>query len=64
MGPNSNPAGSEAHEVSPRCFDRFPRRLLGNEGTTKRNCAKGAVMWSWRIVRKVHNGRAGLVRQT
>ena len=25
MGPNSNPAGSEAHEASPRCFGRFPR---------------------------------------
>ena len=63
MEQSSNPVGNEAHEISPRLFGCFSPWLFRGKGTAESDCTKSAILRCWRIVKNVHRGRAGLVRQ-
>ena len=64
MGRNSNPAGSEVYEASFDIRLRHHDRVLGVEGTTKSDCAKGGGVWSGRLVGNILRRSSGLVWQT
>lgn len=61
---NSNPAGSEANEVSFINFGALPRWLLRKTGTSEHDCSEGAVLWSGTACGDLGASPTGLVQQT